>query len=1122
MSEYLADDRPIGEEEFTRRACDPRRSAVVEACAGSGKTWLLVGRAVRALLDGAAPGQILAITFTRRAAQEMRARLLKELQHLADAGDDAVVEWLQQRGMTTEAAHAAVVPARNLYERVLTARVPMAIETFHGWFWHLVGSAPLGAGVPYAPVLLEAIDRLRADAWLHFTALLLRPENAAQRAAWEWLLDDIGEDSARWLLMQFLNKRAEWWSFAGDDEETAVARALAPLRGAGDTDPRRRLRSADFVEAIGALADLWPALATPLKNAEQAAVRARQWLAAPQADPAQDFRDACLIVLTNSQTPIATLLPERIAPKLAPAQAQRYAQAHGTVVDSLQRLIAEQRNWRALKLNEAALACGRLLIAAYQRLKAQQQALDFTDLEWQAHRLLADADHAAYMQVRLDARYRHILIDEFQDTNPLQWQVLQSWLAGYGEAEEGAAADRPSVFVVGDPKQSIYRFRRAEPRVFDAAIELLCRSFGATHLRTNVTRRNAQGLVDVLNLTMPGNPLYQAQSTRARAAGAFVLLPLAPVAPAMERTPDGSLRDVLTTARAERDAQTRYREGQQLAREITRWVATLRVAEDGGQRAARFSDVLLLVRRRTHLAEYERALRDAGIPFVSDRRGGLLATTEADDLTALLEFLTTPSADLRLARALRAPIFGCSDDDLIALAAAPGASWWQRLQALAAASASAAGPDAVASSPASAPAQGCPAAADSGRDERDEIGSGALDERPLCRAARLLTRWLELAGVLPVHDLLDRVYFEGDVRRRYAAAAPAALHAQVQANLDAFIELALAIDAGRYPSLPRFIDELAGLKRHAPEEAPDEGLADVGNAVRVMTIHGAKGLEAEIVVLADAHTRPTPEAESVLVVWPAQSAAPAHVSLVARGERGRDEARAPWFADDDAQREQEDWNLLYVAATRARQVLVASGSESGRSIADPTWYTRLQAAQALSCEAAIGRLPTQSGGSREVRDFLPAPLPTGRRVPELPESEAQRLGRAWHALLEMGDRADVQAIARAHGLTREQATAAAAAAARVREKLPHLFADEAQAEIELVAADGELLRIDRLVESADALWIIDFKWRVGPSERPQYEAQVRRYAQVLRAVREDKPVRLALVTAEGELIEVPG
>jgi ATP-dependent helicase/nuclease subunit A len=1063
MSDYLADDQPIDSHAFTRRACDPRASVVVEACAGSGKTWLLVGRIVRLLLAGAAPGEVLAITFTRRAAQEMRTRLLQDLRRLAQCGDTEAVEFLCQRGLDAADARASIAAARNLYEQVLTARVPLTIETFHGWFWQLIARAPLGAGVPYTPVLLEASDRVRTDAWLHFSAQLVRPQWAAQRAAWEQLVDDVGETAARRLVEQLLHKRAEWWCFAGDDEDAAVERALTPLRAGGVDDPRAQIRAAGFVADLQTLLDTWCAIARPGAQIGAAIDSARRWLAATAGDPARDFNAACLIVLTQKDTPREVLLPERIGRKV---DAPDYEAAHAAVLAQLERIRAAQRTWRALKLNEAAFACGRLLIAAYQRLKDQQQAVDFTDLEWHAHRLLADPDHAAYMQARLDARYRHILLDEFQDTNPLQWQVLQSWLAAYDES-----GGRPTVFIVGDPKQSIYRFRRAEPRVFDAARALLRRDYGAAHLRTNVTRRNAQAVIEVLNVAMPNaNPLYQPQSTRAQATGAFVLLPLAEPQPAPARDPqDLDLRDVLTTPRAERAGDTRYREGRLIANELAHWKATL---------DARWSDALLLVRRRTHLADYERALRDAGIAFVSDRRGGLLATLEADDLTALLGFLCAPFADLKLAHALRAPMFGCSDDDLIQIASTPGASWWQRLQSL-----------------------------------------GASASPALSRARQLLQWWLDLAGVLPGHDLLDRIYHEGDVRRRYAAVAPAALHAQVQANLDAFIELALQLDAGRYPSLPRFIDELAGLKRGALEEAPDEGACGGGDAVRVMTVHGAKGLEADIVVLADAHVRPANDAESVLVVWPPNAPRPEHLSLVARGEQARDAARSEWFADDDAQRAQEDWNLLYVAVTRARQVLIVSGAAPAKGTFDDTWYTRLARAQPLSTEPALPQPRTEAATERSVRDFLPQPLPTGARTAEAPDTQPQRLGRAWHAVLEQGDRA-LDAIAHEHALTREQIELVTAAAARVRERLPQFFGAGAEAELELVDANGELLRVDRLIEHDDALWIVDFKWRITDAERAQYELQVRRYAQVLRSIRADKPIRTALIDAEGELIEV--
>ena len=276
MSDYLADESAIREEEFTRRACDPRASVVVEACAGSGKTWLLVARIIRALLAGVEPGEILAITFTRRAAQEVRARLLD-----APAGtcagrrrrDPGLPD--RRAGLDAAAARSAVGLARTLYERVATARVPVTIETFHGWFWQLIARAPLGAGVPFAPALLESSERVREDAWLHFTAMLIRDEHAEARAQWEWLVDELGDSPARKLLLQFLHKRAEWWSFAAGDEDAAFHRALAPLRVAGDEDPVLRVRAPDVVDAMEQLVDLWRNIAAPGVRIQEAIDRAQ-------------------------------------------------------------------------------------------------------------------------------------------------------------------------------------------------------------------------------------------------------------------------------------------------------------------------------------------------------------------------------------------------------------------------------------------------------------------------------------------------------------------------------------------------------------------------------------------------------------------------------------------------------------------------------------------------------------------------------------------------------------------------------------------------------------------------------------------------------------------------------
>jgi len=1129
MSQYSIDARPVGHDAFVARALDPAASCVVEACAGSGKTWLLVGRLVRLLLAGVAPGHILAITFTRRAAQEMRQRLNADLIALARGSEADIVTMLRQRGMDAGAALQAVPLARDLYERVVTAEPAITIETFHSWFWRLVQSAPLQAGAGYAPVLLEQTGPTLGEAWQAFCAHLLRPGSAALLAAYERLTECMGDDATEKLLRNFVLHRADWWCFAERGpapEERAVAamrRELTATLGRDDLHPARIVLGGSLVTALQDILACWQGVAKPNKTFQGYRQDLANWLQArEQHHDADDVEGSAAdralraisgIFLTDKGTVRDIVSPDRVDRYLAGQPGLQAGQrtAHGAILDALERAHAGRLEWNALVLTSDGLLCGQRLLEIFQQRKQAAGAVDFTDLEWHAHALLRDPDIAAYMQTWLDARYRHLLLDEFQDTNPLQWQVLQSWLGSY-EAD----AHRPRIFLVGDPKQSIYRFRGAEPRVFDVAREHLARDYGAAALRTNVTRRNAPPLVELYNRVFSGaNPLYQPQSTLADDPGSqarVVLLPRATrtPAPAVDSGVAGALRDVLEQARLEQLRDEHYREGAAIAAQIRAAVGQLIVPDGAATRPARWSDVLVLVRRRTHLADLERALREAQIPYLSARRGSLLRQLEIEDLVALLEFLARPDDDLQLARVLRTPLFDCAEADLLQLAQAQGPAWWPRLLHLAAP-----GP-------------------------------------ALARARALLAAWLPRAGVLPVHDLLDGVLFEADARGAYAAAAPAAAMSQVQANIDALLELALTLDAGRFPSLPGFLAELRALRDDGESEA-DEGLAAGEDAVQLITIHAAKGLEAPIVVLPDTHGgEPRDDRNEALVGWPPEAAAPEHFSLVGRySELGK--ARAHWVALDQAQRTQEDWNLLYVAMTRARQVLIVSGVDRAQP-APGSWYERIAAALGEDGRAALA--PTDSPGAaaphavteRRFRDFRPERPAFGIRASVAQDSatDAMRLGSAWHAVLEsapaQGGAAAVAPwtparLARCFGISPAQASEALDAAARIQAapELQRFFqlapdpahpgatALRADNEIELIDGDGSVLRIDRLVEFANECWILDYKWRLDSAADETlsaYRAQVERYARVLQRTAINKPLRLLLISADGRTLEI--
>ncbi|MEQ1914618.1 MAG: UvrD-helicase domain-containing protein, partial [Sideroxydans sp.] len=648
--------------------------------------------------------------------------------------------------------------------------------------------------------------------------------------------------------------------------------------------------------------------------------------------------------------------------------------------DTLQAVRDTQAEQQAYRLNQAVLHCGVAFLERYQALKSQKQQMDFSDLEWQLCRLLQQSEHAETMQYKLDSRYRHVLLDEFQDTNPLQWQILRAWFDAAVAVES-----QPTVFVVGDPKQSIYRFRRADARLFGVAREYLQEHFNAETLGNSLTRRNSQPIVDAVNAVFREQPdgfeFVEHQTHQTTLPGHVLVLPLAVAEQseaAMEEDGALTLRDPLTTPRAEAEDGARHIEAVQFADQLKTIVSDWSVNDEGITRRATYGDIMVLVRSRTHLAVYEEALRAKHIPFISSRRGGLLDTLEAEDVQALLMFLITPFADLALAQVLRTPIFACSDADLMILATGEKTSWWQRLQQL--------------SEPSST----------------------------LQRALELLQHWLALADKLPVHDLLDRIYFEGDVIARYSAVLPNEMRSKVTANLHAFMEIALSVDAGRYPSLPRFLQELSEL-RDSNDDAPDEGkLGTAGDAVRIYTVHESKGLEAPIVWLLDANAeKKNRDGNDVILDWPTHEPHPLHFSLYT-DQASRGKKRAPLFELDAAQQAREEMNLLYVAMTRAQQALIVSGNQGAKETKQITWYGRIAAATAV--------IPAQAGIQQEENSaqrtspllaaretfnqldsglrrndeggeiVLPTILPTGKRTTR---NTAQQQRGIWlHALLQ--------------------------------------------------------------------------------------------------------------------------
>jgi len=1081
---YRVDGAAVDASAFYAAACDPARSVVVQACAGAGKTWMLVARIVRALLAGAQPQQILAITFTRKAAGEMRERLDRRLHDCARMSPDELIDALAATGL--DRAQAAVVaPAlRMLHERVLASGRAVPVLTFHGWFAQLVGQAPLALrhalALPAQMQLIDDPDVLRDELLRAFHRRVAGDE--ALRADYMALVARHRRDA----LMQWLNaawaRRSELLAAdaAGTLQTSVPAAASLWPALAGVDRPEDLVLQVPLKPQLQALA--LQLGARPGKLAVESADRLRDAL--DQADPVRAFAQVWQVLFTDKGEPRRKLgdLPEQAA-----------------ACDALCVLRDAIRQQAAHEDHLAMVRLARAWLAEYAALKQRRGLVDMDDLERAALALLADPVAAGWVQERLDLQLRHLLIDEFQDTSPLQWQALHAWLASYAGAGGGASGQRPLVvFVVGDPKQSIYRFRRAEPRVFAAAREFVVHALDGQALDCDHTRRNPQALLDALNPVFEraardeGWGPFRAHTTGHAGPGLVQRLPDVLRPPKTGRAGAAEVwRDSLTEPRREAETLLRAQEAALVAQAVSQLLA------EPGWRAG---EVMVLARRRAMLGLVAQALADCGVPFVQPEALALGDAPEAQDLAAVLDVLASPGHDASLARALKSPLFGASDDDLLVLArAAPAAgSWWAALQQL--------------------PAAAAPGA-----------------EPALQRARRLLAGWAEAADRLPPHDLLDRIVDQGDLLPRLAAAVPAHRRAVAQQTVEALLGAALDEGGARYATPYGFVRALRAGRVKAE-------IAPPADAVQLLTVHGAKGLQSRAVFLVDTDPLPrNPERCTLLVDWPVDHAAPRCAAFVL-DESAIAPSLVALLAAERTERAREELNGLYVAATRSAERLVVSRTEPPpRNAAAPSWWARLSSAAALldlGSEAVAARsAPPRSLEVEVARPWTAPPAASGIARAAV-DDDAARLGQALHRLLEWlggamaeASQADsARAVATAFDLPPARAAALVQTALAIRDSpaLARFFAGPAlewAANEVPISHGGELLRIDRLValreQGARVWWVLDYKLAGRPQDDPALRAQLARYVAAVQAAQPGETVRGAFVTAAGQCVE-PG
>ena len=861
-------------------AVDPHVHASVSASAGSGKTQVLTGRVLSLLLNGADPEAILCLTFTKAGAAEMANRIGSRLAAWVRLPDAKLRKELYAlRGPNDP---DALQRARRLFAKVLDAPGGLRIQTIHSFAQALLASFPAEADITPGFQPIEG----RAEQELARTTLANLLSDAEARGD-ERLTNDVqslslrlGEDGAVDYLMRCARAQDAMAELGLPELIEPTLKKAMELPDASVEDflahhCHEERFDCDLLEAIADANRKWGAQ-TGLGHAEEI----DNWLALTPIERAAELPKLRKIVLTEKDTVRVSAGQSKADPD--------YEYQAGRLATLIGELLAVQNGVRLAADMAAGLRAGQAFAAAYAKAKRSAGVADFNDLIAWTRRLLATPGMGDWVRYKLDRRTDHILVDESQDTNAEQWEIVQA-LAAEFFAGAGARENRGrTIFMVGDFKQAIFGFQGTNPREFEKArewvrqqsVSLLTadedaragRALEFRDLSIEASFRSAPAVLDVVdaviadvgyrNMGLPEQPNRHQAHFYSRPGAVELWKPFAVEDGEEDEGEEGWLGE---------DAR-RYASA--IARQVRRWIDEAPILAST-KRPLSAGDVLILVRSRGELASLIVArLFEEGVPVAGIDRLHLQEPLAVKDLLAAIAFAVQPLDDLNLANVLVSPLLGWSQELLLELAyGRERTPLWQRL------------------------------------------GEHA-DHRPEFRAARdRLNALLAMADFTTPHRYLETI-LSGPIdgrRKLYSRLGMAA-----RDPIDELLASALEFEHQEIASLDRFV---AWFSRGEVEIKRDPSAPM--NAVRVMTVHGAKGLEAPFVILADATADPAKlGGVSRTIDFPVRGK---KVPLI----RPRKAERMPPFTeiieDQETRDLEEHWRLLYVGLTRAEERLVIAG-----------------------------------------------------------------------------------------------------------------------------------------------------------------------------------------------------
>lgn len=867
-------------------ASDPSVSAWVSANAGSGKTHVLAQRVIRLLLQDFDPARILCITFTKAAAANMANRVFDTLRHWTTLDDAALDQAI--RLISDETPGAAMrARARRLFALVLETPGGLKVQTIHAFCTNLLHLFPFEANVAARFEVMDETAEAQLLDQLTLQVLLeaaASPHSALGRAL-SAAISAAADTTFRDIVREAIGERDRLCAWI--EAAGSVDGAVAQLSQALGIDPADSEER--IVREMFGASDIppseWDAVAAALAGGQKTDVEQAKRFASLKRLSEPERLDVYLqIFYTNKLMPRQLIVTQTIG-KAHPALLQRLLAERDRVCD----LVARRRAVVARDRTAALVTIAHAVIARFRAEKDRRALLDYDDLIDRTLALLENVS-SAWVHYKLDRGIDHVLIDEAQDTSPKQWAVVRALTAEFF-AGEGVPRRKRTIFAVGDEKQSIFSFQGAAPREFAE----MRRYFERAHARAALSF-----IVSEFKHSFRSGPnVLGAVDCVFAQVEAHAGLTADRVAPVHEALPDAApgLVEIWDT---EKPADKRAIEGWDAPFDtVSETSPAVRLAERIARSVAawlrqgyRAGDVLVLVRRRGVLFEaIIRALKNRGVPVAGADRLVLTEHIAVMDLIALADALLLAEDDLALATVLKSPLFGLDDAALFALAHGRKGSLRARLREQR--------PDLA--------------------DRLDALACAARERSPFAFYA----------------DLLGA----GGGRKAFFAR----LGHEAADALDEFLNLALDYERSETPSLQGFA---AWLRAARSEVKRDMEMAR--DEVRVMTVHGAKGLEAPIVVLADTTTPPQGwHPPRLLALAPPGGAPNDPACLVWAGRKEVDVG--PMTAAREAALSaagDEYRRLLYVAMTRASERLIVCGIDGERKRPDGCWYDLVSTALA--------------------------------------------------------------------------------------------------------------------------------------------------------------------------------